>query len=306
MLKKALALSLILSCFSSLVFAQEREESLVMSAGESFRRNWTVTLFSIASVSNMSFGKKATGDRAVESYNYFGFNRKIDADTKFSFRLPFLYKTTGQDKYGENKASSVDLQDIILSYAKYDLGYIGEVDISGNAKVYLPTSENSQNSKTLGKLRLEAYFEYALGRFSTLTYGVKPDFYWQTQTAFFNTDTPTYADGFFVKDPRGTTKQYSLEHYLEAVLDINKYFSFKPKTGFVEDWYYSSEVEQLEGNHVTKVRLGLGFEMRPMRGWTFTLGAQNETTLGSFKGKDVAFGQPENTQYSLMTNAFLF
>lgn len=307
MLKKALVITLILSCFGTLVHAQEREESLVMSAGDSFKRKWSATLFSIASVSNMSFGKKATSEsRAVDSYNYIGFNHKIDADTKFSVRIPFVYNTAGQNEYGDQVASVMDLQDIHFAYSKYDLGYIGDVDISGNMKVYLPTSEYAQNSKMVAKLRLEAYFEYAIGRFSSITYGVKPDIFWQRQTAYFNPDTPQFDDGGYKKDPRGTTKQYSMEHYLEAVLDINKYFSVKPRAGFDEDWFYSSDVEALEGNHVTKVKMGLGLEVRPMRGLTFTLGVQNQTTLGSYKGKDVAFGQPENTDYSLMTNAFLF
>lgn len=307
MLKKALALALTVTCLSPFAYSQEREESLVMSAGDSFRRKWNATLFSIASVSNMSFGKKETSDtRSVDSYNYIGFNHKIDADTKFSVRIPFVYNTAGSNAYGDQVPSVMDLQDVHFAYSKYDLGYIGDIDIAGNVKVYLPTSAYSQNSKMVARLRMEAYFDYSIGRFSFLTYAVKPDIFWQRQTASFNPDTPQFDDGGYKKDPRSTNKQYSFEHYLEAVIDINRYFSIKPKAGFDEDWYYSSDVEQLEGNHVTKVKAGIGLEMRPMRGLTFTLGIQNQTTLGSFKGKDVAWGQPENTQYSLMTNAFLF
>lgn len=307
MLKKALALVLAVSCLSPFAHSQEREESLVMSAGDSFRRKWNATLFSIASVSNMSFGKKETTDtRAVDSYNYIGFNHKIDADTKISVRIPFVYNTEGMNSYGDKVASVMDLQDVHFAYAKYDLGYIGDVDISGNMKVYLPTSEFAQNSKMVARLRMEAYFEYSIGRFSSITYAVKPDFFWQRQTAYFNPDTPQLDNGGYRKDPRSTTKQYSFEHYLEAVIDLNRYFSVKPKAGFDEDWYYSSDVEQLEGSHVTKVKAGLGLEVRPKRGLTFTLGVQNQTTLGSYRGKDVTWGQPENTQYSLMTNAFLF
>lgn len=306
MLKKALAVTLLLSCIASTTFAQEREESLVMSAGDSLRRKWNATLFSIASYSNMSFGKKETSARSLDSYNYIGLNYKIDADTKFSVRIPFVYNTAGQNEYGDQVSSVMDLQDVHFAYSKYDLGYIGDVDISGNVKVYLPTSEYAQNSKMIAKVRMEAYFEYSIGRFSSITYAMKPDIFWQRQTAYFNPDTPQWDDGSFKKDPRATTKQYSFEHYVEAVLDINRYFSVKPKAGFDEDWYYSSDVEQMEGSHVTKLKVGLGLEMRPVRGLTFTLGAQNQTTLGSYRGKDVAYGQPENTEYSLMTNAFLF
>lgn len=306
MLKKALVFTLALSCFAPFVQAQEREESMVMSAGESMRRNWNVTLFSIASLSNMSYGKTADSTRSVDSYNYFGFNYKIDSDTKFSVRIPFVYNTAGQNEYADQVSSVLDLQDVHFAYSKYDLGYIGDVDISGNVKLYMPTSEYSQNSKLVTKLRFEAYFEYSIGRFSSITYGVKPDIYWQRQTAYYDPNTPQWENGTFKKDPRGTTKQYSFEHFVEGVIDINRYFSVKPKAGFDEDWYYSSDAEQLEGNHVTKVRAGLGLEMRVMRGLTFTAGVQNTTSLGSYKGKDVTWMQPENTEYTLMTNAFVF
>jgi hypothetical protein len=306
MLKAALILVLIFILPLSAVFAQEREENMVMSATDSLRQKWNVTLFSIASVNNMSYGKQATSTRSFDSYNYFGFNNKIDADTKFSVRIPFIYSSPGQNSYAENTPSRLDIQDVHFAFSKYDLGYIGDVDISGNVKLYLPTSEYSQNSKLVAKLRFEAYFEYAIGRFSSINYVIKPDFYWQRQTAFLNTDTPQFNDGAFVRDPRSTTKQYSFQHYLESVIDVNRYYSVKPRLGFDEDWYYSSDIEQLEGNHVTRFVAGLGLEMRPMRGLTFTLGVQNQTTLGSYKGKDVVLGAPENTQYSLMTNAFLF
>lgn len=306
MVKKVLALSLAFSCLGVHSYAQEREESLVTSVGDSFRRNWNVTFFSIASVPNMSYGKTQTGDRSLESYNYFGFNYKIDSDNKFSVRIPFSYNSAGQNEYADEVVSTMDLQDVHFAYTKYDLGYIGDIDISGNIKIYFPTSEFAQNAKMVTKIRMETYFDYSIGRFSTLTYAVKPDIYWQRQTAYFNSDTPHYDDGSFKKDPRATTKQYSFEHYLEAVIDINKYFAVKPKAGFDEDWYYSSDVESLEGSHVTKVKAGLSLETRPMRGLTFNLGFQNSTTLGSFKGKDAAFWQPENTEYTLMTNAYVF
>lgn len=306
MLKKALVLAIALSSLSFSVQAQEREESMVMSAGDAFRRNWNVTLFSIASVENMTYNRKATDTRSIESYNYFGFNYRIDSDSRFSVRIPFLYNTAGQNSYADEMPSKVDLQDVHFAYSKYDLGYIGDIDLSGNIKIYMPTSEYAQNSKMITKIRLEAYFEYAIGRFSSITWAVKPDIFWQRQTAFADPDTPRFDDGEFRRDPRSTTKQYGLEHYLEAVIDVNKYISIKPRVGFVESWYYSSDVEDLEGRHVTRLRSGIGIGIRPMRGLNFTLGIQNQSTLAAYRGKDVTFWEPENTQYSLMTNAYVF
>lgn len=306
MFKKAIALTLIFSSFSLSAFAQESEERLVMNSGDSGSRNWTASLFSIASLPNMSFGKKASSDRSIGSYNYVGLNTRIDGDSKFSVRIPFVFNTSGQNEYGDQESSVLDLQDVHVAYSNYNLGYIGDLEMWGVAKLYLPTSAYSQNSKMVARLRFEFNVEYPLGRFSMIRYVAKPDIFWQRQTAYFDPETPQYSDGGYKLEPRKTTKQYSLDHYLEAILDINKYFSVKPRAGFDEDWYYSSSAEDLEGSHVTKVYGSIGVEARPVRGWKFTLGVTNKTTLGSFKGKDVAFGQPENTEYYLMTNGSLF
>ncbi len=309
MFKKALALTLALSTIAPFALAQEREESMVMSVGDSFRKKWNVTFFSIASSSNMRTSKKAkesgVENAALTSYNYFGVNYKIDSDRKVSVRLPFFFEATGIDKYGDQQKQDMSLSDIHIAYSMYDLGYIGPVDISGNVKVYLPTSKFTSSTGNVARFRGEVYFEYALGRFSSIQYGIKPDIYWQSRTANYNTDMPIGWDGNFVSDPRSTNKQYSLEHFVELVADVNKYFALKPRLGFDEDWYYSSTAEELEGSHVTKFRAGFGLEIRPMRGITFTLGIQNETSLNPYNG-DIAFFMPENTQYSVMTNAFVF
>lgn len=301
---KTLALFLSFSCLSSFSYGQEREASSVTSMGKADKK-WNFTLFSFAHVANMSYGKSSSSERSVESYNYIGLNYKLDTETKVSARLAFNYNTAGQDEHGDTVTSAMSLNDFHLAYSDKDWGYIGDIDISGNVKAYFPTSEASQNSKTITKIRAEVYFEYAVSRFSSVSYVLKPDIYWQHQTAYMKSDIPQYDDGF-KKDPRATTKQYSLEHYLEGYVDINKYAALKPKVGFDEDWYYSSDVENLEGSHVTKVKGGLSVEIKPMNGLNFSLGFENSTTLGSYKGKDVTYWQPENTQYTLMTNAFLF
>lgn len=306
MIKKALALTLALSCFASAAFAQEREESMVMSAGDSLLRKVNFTFFSIASVTNMRPRKEAKSARSLGSYNYIGINHKLNSDRKVSLRLPFLYQTAGINEHGDQEKQEIQWSDVHVAYSIYDLGYIGDVDMTGNIKLYLPTSKYSAASNLIAKLRFETYFEYSIGRFSSITYAVKPDIYFQQRTAYFNSEIPQFNDGNYVTDPRQTTKQFSLEHYVEVVADLNKYFSLKPKAGFDEDWYHSSAVEELEGRHITKAKFGLGLEVRPVRGLTFTVGMQNEASLNPSRGKDVAFFLPENTQYSVMTNAFLF
>lgn len=311
MLKKILVLSLSFGCLISGAHAAIMDqEASVMSLGDNKKTDLSVTFFSIASMANMKPGKSGpsnVSDRMLDSYDYLSLNYRINADEKASIRVPVLFSTAGVNEYGDQKPSKASLSDIHFVYSNYDLGYIGDVDFSGNAKLYLPTSPYSQAAKTIAKIRFEGFFSLKIGRFSDIEYVVKPDIYLQSQTAFFNADDiPQFDDGTFMRDPRSTTKQFGLEHYLQLNLDINKYLSFLLKSGFNEDWYHSSAAEQLDGGHVTKARAGLGFEVRPMRGLNFTLGMQNDTILSSYRGNDIAFFQPENTQYTLMTNAFLF
>lgn len=306
MFNKTLLILVISLLFPLFSMAQEREELNVMAAGDSSPRSWTMTLFNITSQEHMTFNKEATGQRSFDTYTYFSFNKKINEDQKVSLRIPFTFNTAGQNKYGDHIHSEFNLQDIHISYAMYDLGYIGDIDLAGNLKVYLPTGEYSKNSGMIAKVRFETFFDYSIGQYSYISYGVKPDIYWQSRTATFNYDTPTFTDGNYRFDPRSTNKLAEIEHYIELGLDINKYFSFKPRIGFDEAWYYSSGVEDLEGRHTTKGFYQVAVDIRPVRGISFLVGFSNKTTLSSNKGKDVRIGLPENNQYFVMTNAFLF
>lgn len=310
MFRKALAISLSILCLAAQANAAMDQEASVMSAADMKKNDWSVTFFSVASVQNMSFGKTPpsnVSDRMVDSYDYFSLNYRINPDSKASLRIPVLFNSSGVDQYGTQKASQVSLSDIHFSYSNYDLGYIGDIDVSGVAKLYLPTSKYMQTAKTIAKIRFEGYFDWQFGRFSSLEWVVKPDIYIQSQTALFNPDDiPQYDDGTFVRDPRSTTKQFGLKHYLQLNLDINKYLGFQCSAGFDESWYHSSAAEDLEGSHSTAATAGVGLEVRPMRGLSFLLLVSNDTRLNSYRGNDIQWMQPENTQYAIMTNAFLF
>ncbi|MNJ94704.1 hypothetical protein D3C87_124060 [compost metagenome] len=296
-----IAFALLVCLTGSLAFAQEREESLVMSAGASSLHKYNVTLFSIASMNSYQF---ENSNPAGSSYNYFGINYKIDGDSKVALRLPFYFNNTGTDRYNKAVTTDARLADIHVAYVMYDLGYIGDIDLSGNVKYYLPTSERGQDSKSLGGLRFELYAEYYFTRFSSITYGIKPQINFHTQKAFQDKSVPEEEWGF--RDPRKTNKIAAFEHFIEVVADVNRIFSLKPRVAVKDDWYYASAEEELEGSQVTKIQLQLGLEIRAKRGLNFTVGIANESNLGTYKGKEVAFFRPENVSYSLMTNAFLF
>ncbi|MFP5520637.1 MAG: hypothetical protein ACLGGX_12090 [Bdellovibrionia bacterium] len=270
---------------------------------------WTYSFFSIASVETSVLDE---GGASVGSYNYFGSSYRIDSDSKFGIRVPFLFSTAGFNRYGDNNAQEARISDVFLAYSLYDLGYIGPVDLSGTFKVYLPTSEFSQNQKMITRLRFDLYAEMAVGRFSTLNYVVKPDIYIQSQNAYFDPLTKTFPDGVYVTNPIRANKQAELEHYLELVADYNKYLAIKPAIGFEETWYHESKAENIKARHNTSAKLSLGFEIRPTRGLTFTLGISNKPRLTPTRNRagvvteEVALFRPKDNEIYLMTNAALF
>lgn len=311
MFKKAVLLALYLLFIINQAQAEVLdEEAMVMSVGDAKNHSFSLTFFSMASVVNMKPGKQSPSltERMIDTYDYLSLNYRLTNISKISMQLPVVLTSNGINEYGDQKSSRLAMGDIHFVYSNYDLGYIGDFDFSGNAKLFLPTSPYSQAARTIAKIRLEGFFLWQFAQYSSLQYVVKPDIFLQSQTAFFNPDDiPQYDDGTYMRDPRGTTKQYSLEHFLQVNFDLNKKYSVVPKVGFAEDWYYSSAAEQLEGGHVTKMRAGLSFELRPFTGLSFTFGVQNDTFISSASNDGtIAFFQPENSSYSLMTNVFLF
>jgi hypothetical protein len=306
MLKKATGF-LIASLFVSSAFSAVLEgDDFVSATSVSGRANdWSLTFFSIASQANMKPGKSTAEDRSIDTYDYFSLNYKLGADAKASLRLPFNYNTAGTDEYAEKQTSNFAMQDIHFVYSNYDLGYFGDIDLSGKVKVYLPTSKVAQETGLITKIRLEGYADYNFNRTWSVAYIAKPDIYWQSQTASVNTSIPTFDDGMYVTDPRQTNKQFGLEHYVQFQYFLNQMFQFSTKTGFVENWYHSSATEGLEGDHTTALRLGVGMWIKPVRGLSFMLGVSNDSMLGSYKGEDTKIWQPFNTQYSIMTNIYV-
>src|SRR5690606_30986040 len=131
----------------------------------------------------------------------------------------------GVNRYNEHVGMDARLSDVHIAYVMYDLGYIGDIDLSGNVKYYLPTSERAQDTRSFGKLRFELYAEYYFTRFSSITYGIKPEIYFQTQKAYQDQSVPM--EDWNYRDPRKTNKIANFEHFVEVVADINKTFSLK-------------------------------------------------------------------------------
>lgn len=245
------------------------------------------------------------GGQAYDSYNYIGIQKKLSDSSKFGFRLPFLYSTSGLDKAGKQVESKSSLSDVILFYSENNLYDLPFLSGSGSLKLYLPTSEFSKVSKTYAQLRAEIYNSTYLGKYSKLTYAFKPEYHLQSQVAYLDPNTVKNEFGEYSSEPRRLNTKAKLEHYLEASFDINKSISIAPAVGFYEEWKYSSQTEQMEGQHNTYSKQAIGMKIRPFSGWSFTLGRETKTKLTNLGGKTAKYNDPKDTTIYLMTEGSL-
>jgi hypothetical protein len=297
MLKKTLAVALASLLVTSISSAAVLDgDDAVVSASSGKFKDWGLSFFSLASRKNMQPGiddqKEKEKDRSIFAYNYFSVNYKVDATQRYSLRLPFGYTSAGYDERGENKTEEFQMQDIHFVYSNYDLGYVGDVDLSGKVKFYLPTSKSTLDKKSIGYIRLEGYADYVISRNWSIAYIVKPDIYLQTQTSYYNSNTDRFS----------RTKQYELEHYAQLQWDATSYLTFQASAGFAETWEHESAAQNLKANHFTAFKYGGSAWYTVQRGLMFTLSVENETEIGSIRGDGARYSAPENTNYVLLTN----
>jgi hypothetical protein len=300
----ALLITLLISAFSVVSFAQEGTAGLLVmenSQGTGYFDNWTASFFSIGGLTQQQIER---GGASFSAYNYFGLNYKLAKAKRFSLRPVFYYNTAGYNKYNEYNAQTTSLGDFHFVYSDYELANLGDVGVSMSFKVYLPISDYSRQTRMIAKVRPETYFTMPVGRFSSVSYVMKPDFYIQSQTAFVDDTTPKYDDGNYKFDPRKTTQTVGLEHYIEFNASMSRFWSLKPSIGFIDDWYNASPSENLPAGHNTVAKLALAVDMRVAKGLTFTLGYENKPKVVN-RRDDLEFFRPEDNNTYLMTNASL-
>lgn len=259
---------------------------------------WGVSFFSIGSLSQKQV---ETGDSSYGFNGYIALNYKLSKTKRFSIRPVFNVNTEGLDKKGNRIESGSSLGDAHLVYSDYEIATLGPAGVSTSFKLYLPTSEFSQQIHQIAKFRPETFVSLGTGTFSSVTWVIKPDFFIQSQTTFADTKAPLRKDGTY---PLKTTQLAALEHYLELDGNINKYFSVKPAAGFKEDWYNSGGASFLPATHNTNAKLALGLDIRPLRNLSFTFIAENLVKITN-RRDSVKFFRPEDNSLVLMTNASL-
>ncbi|MFZ4403644.1 MAG: hypothetical protein ACOYOK_06025 [Pseudobdellovibrionaceae bacterium] len=254
-------------------------------------RPWEISFFSFASSPAVQLQK---GKAAVDSSNYLSVGRKISDNNKLSLRVPFAYNTSGIDKSNKERGSSTLLQDVYLVLGQSKWFQQGDWKLYGAERLYFPTSDFSKNAKTLARARVELNLERSLGTLGSLTYSVKPDYYFQSQNS--------YADKNATKPTNKANIQVGLDHYVELKAKANSWLVVRPLVGFLENWFKG--YDNVEALHTTAFRSALTLQFVVNKSFDFALGLENRTALNGANGAPVFYQNKDNTAY-LVTNVSL-
>ncbi|MCE3010457.1 MAG: hypothetical protein LW875_07580 [Proteobacteria bacterium] len=278
--------------------------------------NWRVSYFNLTSAGVKEVNEGAS---TLSMYNYFSLNYRISRDEKFSLRPAFVINTTGFDRNGENQPMGVKAGDLYLNYSHTSLALLpGEWGLEGDFRLYLPTSESTQNKKTITYLHSWLRAEKRLGAGWKATYNFRPSFFIQSQKAYRSERETVNADGS--KQLRIEARRNMLSE-LEQYLTVSRYMKpwFQPQLelGTVTEWYHTSNQTNRGDSVKNYLSIAPGTQITVNRQLRFIFAIDNQIEITDSKsaytsgdstltwksrnGKSIEFFRPEQTQYLLLT-----
>ena len=262
------------------------------------------SFFSLAGGRATDIGR---GGTSIGAYNYLGASKKIDSNDQIGLRYVFYYDSAGY-KFNPSKLRDepvnhqTDIGDPYFTYSRYSISKFSDWNLSGSGRIYIPLSRFSQATKTVTQLRTEFFFDRPLFKFSNFNFSNKTDYFVQTQKAYLDNETPRRDDGTVVPSAIKGLKQWNTENYIEIDANLSRKFSFKPRLGFEDSWYYGSAEESVAPRHDTDLKSQVGFDYRAAKSLSFTVSMENRTALLNRKDA-VAIGRPEDNRWIFVTYA---
>lgn len=255
--------------------------------------NWKVSFFQLASVEASRLDDQSTP--SLFMYNFLSFNYKIDNDSRIAVRPVFTISSPGTDKYDEElNRWKTNLGDAYVSYSRFNLPEIGPFGTRTNIRLYVPTSEFSQNNGMITQIHPEYYLETSLGRNWGVEIQFKGDYFVNSKRAYsFKTESGNVI--------QTTNKEVELESIVEARYRINRLFAFKPRILWHDEWYLSSPSNNRASRHTQEFSYGAGIEFRGSENFNTTL--QFSNVLQTFpRRRREALGLPQNNEIVALTN----
>ena len=253
---------------------------------------WSTSYFGLF---NSELKSQEEGGARLSSYNYFSLSYKTSGDRKFSFRVPFTFNSAGFDEFNGNKNNEQEmlLQDLILSFTDYNLILLPwDIGVYWEGRIYLPTSQQSKDTKLITRLRNDFIFSKYLNSHWVMEYASKLNYFYQSQSAYENSFVDE--NGFDV-NLTSRTKNLSHEHWFSLWFRTVPEFSLGILAGW-EDTYYNKSKNNLgkdkDNQHEYKLGPQLAFELSSNANFIFQISDNvnnkfNRSELGAFKSENV-------------------
>ena len=296
------------------ITALAQDEGLSGEASHGGKGKWGSSVFVLSSV---MLKQAQDGAASISNYAYVSANYKLSQDERINIRPAFTMATAGYDQYGVNQKSDTKLADLYLNYANYNMALLpGEWGLSGQFRIYLPTSESTQNRKTIAYLQSWMIAQKVLKNGWAVQYNFKPTYYIQSQKAYRNEYDRVNSDGSIstMIEP-GTNPIGKLDHYLTVGKYLNEIFVPKVDIGFIHQWSYTSDWVNKGSDSRNQLKIAPGSEIHVNRNLWFILQMESDVDLndtrssygdGSLRWEDsrknhIELFRPENTQFLLFT-----
>lgn len=270
-------------------------QSTIVNMRSNFQRKrwspWSASYFNWAT---QDMDKTRLGTAQLNMYNFVSFNYRLRRSS-FSIRPVFNIKSAGNDYRDQFQDASIELGDIYLQYAKYDLALLfGDIGLRGAFRVYLPTSTISKNEKQLLEIRTKLIFKKIHG------------FGWSTEYVF----EPKYS----IHSARGHVSEFGnpiankwgeLRHYFETTKMFNPDFGVSASMGMKHQAYYNWDSEHVQNHFNDYLESGVNVVFN-LGAANFKLGVLNSIDVRRPNSKYATPGpfqlfKEQDNQYSLMT-----
>ena len=224
--------------------------------------------------------------------SYISFNYKVSKYLKFAARPAFGYSVQGLDNKGKDVTDKSRVRDLsfVMTFTNLEEDvWPTTMDYKFQPRLYLPTSDGSQEQGMIARLRLEQEVNWRFARGWNLRTYLVPSYFFQRNTAFVS-----QSNGKVL-----TTAMADSEHGIEIGYDINKTFTILPCLHFIDKWSNVSPINNKDQFHssVLDQRLGLGVNVT--RDFSFVIGLQAEKDLIQ-TDKDIEYS------YSFLTGGTFF
>lgn len=259
-------------------------------------KTWNTNFFSLASTETDKLGE---GSGRLSTYNYLTFATYVGNSYRLGLRLPFQYNTAGQDRFNGEKQneSELFLQDIILSLQKYDLAYLPwDLGLYWEGRIYLPTSQNSIDSKMITRLRNDFILSKVFTKYFEMEYVNKFNYYVQSRTTYPNSFEDS--DGFRVSTI-SSTKRIFLDHWLQAWGKVTPEIGLGWKIGGEDTYWNESDAENKHKPGERKWKTGPSVRFPLTDNANFIL--SYDDVVDRENAKDLGKFQATNTQFTLLS-----